>query len=84
MQDIEQVFKLQHVLEIEMTRPFGQHSHNIRDITEIEDVWDWINGNLLPVMINHKDEVIINTYIYIYCYIEIYILFPLKISFVFI
>jgi len=56
-EDIEQVFELEHVMKIEMTKPFGEHSLTFNDIEDVVGIWEWLEQGLLPVIVTHKDAV---------------------------
>jgi len=56
-EDIEQVFELEHVMKIKMTKPFGEHSLTFNDIEDVVGIWEWLEQGLLPVIVTHKDAV---------------------------
>mmetsp|Transcript_28856 Transcript_28856/g.48749 ORF Transcript_28856/g.48749 Transcript_28856/m.48749 type:complete len:683 (+) Transcript_28856:288-2336(+) len=54
-EDIEQVFELENIMKIEMTKPFGEHSVTFNDIEDVAGIWEWLDHGLLPVIVTHKD-----------------------------
>ena len=56
-EDIGRVYELEHVLKLTLSKPFGEHSRVFTDIQDVGDVWEWVDGGLLPAIVKHEDEV---------------------------
>jgi hypothetical protein len=56
-QDIESVYALEHSMQIQVMKPFGQHSHTVEDVSDAHTLWQYIDMSLIPTMVNHKDQV---------------------------
>jgi hypothetical protein len=51
------VYSLEHVMQIQMNKQFGQHSYTFEDINDVHEVWEFVDLSLMPTVIKHKDEV---------------------------
>ena len=56
-EDIETVYELEHALDTELSKPFGQHSHTFRDVRDVVEIWEWLEKGLMPTLVHHKDAV---------------------------
>ena len=56
-EDIERIYELEHVMKIEMTKPFGKHSLTIYDVKDVKELWNWVSEGLFPAIVKHKDSV---------------------------
>jgi hypothetical protein len=46
-------------MEIEVMKPFGEHSHTLMDVDDIPEIWDFLDGSFLPTVVSHTDQVTI-------------------------
>lgn len=56
-EDITRVHELEKVMQTIPSRQFGPHSQTLRDVQQITGIWDWVEGALLPAVVQHKDAV---------------------------
>lgn len=56
-EDILHVYTLESVVKKTMTKPYGQHSLNFKDVKDVVEIWKWMDYGLLPAIVRHKDPV---------------------------
>ena len=70
-EDIEKIYEVEHALKVEMTKPYGEHSLTFNEVNDVKEIWKWLDGALMPVVVNHKDAVRKRKFTLIHCYIII-------------
>jgi hypothetical protein len=56
-EDISRVHEVVGVVEVEITKPFGAHSHTFHDVRDVTEIWEWLREGLIPSIVTHKDAV---------------------------
>lgn len=56
-EDIKHVYTLEDVVKKTLTKPYGQHSLNFKEVKDVVEIWKWLDYGLLPAIVRHKDPV---------------------------
>lgn len=56
-EDIQHVYTLENVVKKTMTKPYGPHSLNFKDVKDVVEIWKWMDYGLLPAIVRHNDPV---------------------------
>jgi len=58
-EDILHVYTLENVVKKTLTKPYGEHSLNFKEVQDVVEIWKWMDYGLLPAIVRHTDPVLI-------------------------
>jgi hypothetical protein len=57
-EDILHVYTLENVVKKTLTKPYGEHSLNFKEVKDVVEIWKWMDYGLLPAIVRHTDPVL--------------------------